>query len=1294
MRNFVHKTITCALLIIISMNGALANNGSKLPAGFNEKKNNTVSFTENKGQVCNQFDQPRPDVLFSGVAKGFFYHLTKNGFCYQMYKTSTKGKLEEKQELHTIQRVDVSFLNTNVQKEIKATDPIPGYANYYLPQCPNGALNVKTFKEVKYNGIYNNIDLKWYDNNGDLEYDFIVKPSGKIKDIVLEIKGATLSLNSNGSLIIKTELGTIEEMAPQAFQEGKLIPCSWKLKGNELSFNVPNYNHAKELIIDPISRIWGTYYGGGGSETIFGIASDNLNNVYATGSTGTNSTPTLIATVGSHQATKGGGIDAFLVKFNSSGVRLWGTYYGGAGSTSSTIGRSCEVYNTNGDIFMSGATSATAGISTSGAHQTTSGGGTDGFLVRFNSAGVRYWATYYGGVGNEEGYSTSVDGSGNVYLTGSTTTTLAGVMSTSGSHQVALGGFTDSYLVKFNITGVRQWGTYYGGASNDITEGCYATSSGDIYISGRTASFSGTIIATTGAHQTANGGGIDAFLVKFNTTGVRQWGTYYGGTGTDQGYRCFSNSVGDVFLVGSTNGSSTGIASAGAHQTANAGGDDAFVVKFNSAGLRSWGTYYGGTGTDNGYGIGSNIIGEVFFGGATASASGISTAGGFQPTYGGGTDAFMTILNGSGALQWATYYGGTGSERGWAGISGNNGAFYLGGDCVSVNSISSTGAHQTTFGGGSNDGFLVKFVDCTTASVSPNGQTNVLCNGNSTGSATVTASGGSGFTYTWSPSGGNSNIGTSLSAGNYTCTAQNNCGNTATLQVSISQPPAITVNVSSNNTIACTGISSTLSSSASGGTGSLNYNWVSGPATSSYVVNPISASTIFSVNVTDANSCITSNTILINRNITPTITVNSGTICSGTIFTMSPTGANTYTFSSGSNTVSPLSNTNYTIIGSSIQGCTNSVVSNLVVNTTPTITVNSGTICSGSIFTMVPGGASTYTFSGGSNTVSPNSNTAYTITGSSAQGCTNTAISNLVVNTTPTLTVNGGAVCPGGSFTFTPSGANTYTFSSGSAIVTPTATTNYTIAGTSAQGCNASQVVATVTYTSSLAVSITASNTVCSGQAILITAGGASSYTWSTGATTSTIAPTPTANISYTVIGASGTCSNTAIKSITVNPSPTVTAVSNASLICTGQTATLTASGANSYVWNPSGSGSTIVVSPTITSSYTVNGTDANGCSSLSVITQSVSLCTDVNSFNKLENLLVYVYPNPTTGELTINLNSDAQIVIQNALGQIMYSAKLISGQHYLDVKNYAVGVYFVKVIQNNNQKTIKLIKE
>jgi hypothetical protein len=534
-------------------------------------------------------------------------------------------------------------------------------------------------------------------------------------------------------------------------------------------------------------------------------------------------------------------------------------------------------------------------------------------------------------------------------------------------------------------------------------------------------------------------------------------------------------------------------------------------------------------------------------------------------------------------------------------------------------------------------------------------------------------------------------------SGNLTVTAINACSNSApqTLSVTVGLIPSTPGSIS-GPVSTCVG-SSANSYSIAPITNATAYSWIlpsgwSGSSTTNIISATPGSSGIFTVVAT--NSCGTSQqqTLNVTVNAQPTISANSGSICSGNSFTIVPNGASTYTIQGGSAIVSPGSTTSYTIIGTSAAGCVSasSATSNIVVNATPTITVNNGSVCSGNSFTIVPSGASTYTFSTGP-LVSPMVNSSYSVTGTSTAGCvsSNTAVSNVTVNTTPTISMSSGTICPGGSFTLSASGASTYTYSSGP-IVSPAVTTTYSAVGSSTAGCNSTSTTAVVTVTNNLVVSITGTNTICNGQSVNLTASGASTYTWNTSSTTSTIAPTPTANTTYSVVGASGSCSNSALFSVTVNPTPTITASTNNTLICLGQVAVLTASGATSYTWNPGAAiSSSISVSPSVTTTYTITGTNSSGCSGTTTLTQNAVDCTGLNSTSQGKNNFD-VYPNPTANRVTLSGVEGQSILIYNIIGDKILSTYSSTYKSEIDLSAYANGIYFVKV----GTATKKIIKE
>lgn len=224
------------------------------------------------------------------------------------------------------------------------------------------------------------------------------------------------------------------------------------------------------------------------------------------------------------------------------------------------------------------------------------------------------------------------------------------------------GGGSDAFLAKFSSSGVRIWGTYYGGMDRDEGYSCVVDPSGYVYLAGTTRSGG---MASYGAHQTTKEGTEDAFLVKFDSNGIRQWATYYGGTFNETALACALSGSDAVYLTGLTS-SSNNIATPAAYPETHAGGVvEAFLVKFDSSGVRQWGTYFGGSGMDFAYSCRVGWQGALYLAGLTGSSGGIATSNAHQATFGGGiSDAFLAKFDPNGMclslgfLLWGQRMGG------------------------------------------------------------------------------------------------------------------------------------------------------------------------------------------------------------------------------------------------------------------------------------------------------------------------------------------------------------------------------------------------------------------------------------------------------------------------------------------------------------------------------------------------------------------------------------------------------------------------------------------------------------
>jgi gliding motility-associated-like protein len=502
-----------------------------------------------------------------------------------------------------------------------------------------------------------------------------------------------------------------------------------------------------------------------------------------------------------------------------------------------------------------------------------------------------------------------------------------------------------------------------------------------------------------------------------------------------------------------------------------------------------------------------------------------------------------------------------------------------------------------------------------------------------TGAAPVTLTGPAGASsYEWLPGGQTTQVITDApsTTTTYTLIAEGVCGYKQTLTKTIVVNPLPSIIINSGNPVSVCNNSSVVLTAA----GASSYSWNTGQSTAGITVSPSSATT-YTVTGTSASGCAATGTVNVAVLSQPVITAGSTSICAGQSAVLIAGGgatASSYSWSngtSGTNTisVSPSSLTSYTVTGTGANGCTNTAVATVTVNALPVISVNSGSVCNGQSFILNANGApssTNYTWSNGSNnvnsiTVSPSSLTSYTVNGTGANGCTNTAVATVTVNALPVIVVNSPAICSGQTAILNASGAasaTSYSWSTGTAginsiSVSPSSLTSYTVTGTALNGCT-NTAVATVTVNAVPVISVN-SPSVCFGQSVTLTASGgagAADYDWSNGMNNiNTITVAPSSLTSYTVTGtAANGCTATAVATVTVNSLPSFT-LTPSPPVCSGQSATVSASGTSvsAYLWSTGSGSSTITILPGTTTNYTVTATGTNSCTSSQVTTVTVN---------------------------------------------------------------------------------------
>jgi hypothetical protein len=318
----------------------------------------------------------------------------------------------------------------------------------------------------------------------------------------------------------------------------------------------------------------------------YGISSTNTNSITIGGMS---SSINGIATLGSYLGSYQGVNDCFLAKFTSNGILLWGTYYGG----SYADGIRGLVVDSMDNCYIIGISSSNSGIATLGTFKSRKGGSSSlyaGIFSKFNPNGFIVWGTYISdstALGNTEATTMGFSPKKNtIFISGSVQNTVG--LATAGTHLTSQQGSTDLIVFSFDTSGNRLWSTYYGGTFLESVRSIKPNNSNQVIVSGLTWSNIG--IATIGAHKTVIQG-YDGFLAKFDSTGNRLWGTYFGGTSNDTIFDLAIDSLDNIFICGST-GSTAGIATTGTYFATNSPSTSrAFVSKFNTLGIRQWGTY-------------------------------------------------------------------------------------------------------------------------------------------------------------------------------------------------------------------------------------------------------------------------------------------------------------------------------------------------------------------------------------------------------------------------------------------------------------------------------------------------------------------------------------------------------------------------------------------------------------------------------------------------------------------------------------------------------------------------------
>ena len=674
-----------------------------------------LAFELNAGQT-----DPRVKALSRGSGYGLF--LTADESVVVLTRTSGESAA-----------IRMKLLGAKDSQVVPA-DPLPGTVNSFIGNDRSKwRTNIQTFSKVKYEGIYSGVDLTYYGNQKQLEYDFVVAPGADPQAIRFAISGAKVRLDASGDLVMHTSLGDVRHHKPVIYQEidgvrheiaGRFV----KRSGHEVSFAIANYDRQHELVIDPTFS-FSTFLGGSGTDTANCVAVDALGDTYIGGSTASTNFPTNGSYPGPYPTFPGstGSTQAFfsVIFFQGNGSTLFiSSYYGG--TVGNTSVNSIALLQGNGKlvptVYVAGSTTSTD-LPTVNALQAANAGVQNAFVAELNFPDIVTYSSYLGGSGKDSATSVTTDSLGNIIVAGSTTSTN---FPTTNPIQAVNEGGTDGFVTKFNSTfTATQFSTYIGGSGEDLINDIADAKGDALVIVGSTTS-----TAFGEAHST--GPNTKAFLTSLSSTGTagpmvtRIFGgnsaqvvttatgvAYFAGNAT-----CTPAATPAIWVSGYTNGNNLP-ATPNAIQSTNAGGYDAFVQVY-AQGLLKFSSFYGGSGVDEARGVGIDGCGNAFIAGTTNSTD-FPVTNALQEANAGGYDGFVVnfqpganfVEGGSytPTVFYSTYLGGTGGDVVTAiavGTKGGNATVV--GNTNSTNFPTTTSVFQPAYGGGAADVFVTKIL--------------------------------------------------------------------------------------------------------------------------------------------------------------------------------------------------------------------------------------------------------------------------------------------------------------------------------------------------------------------------------------------------------------------------------------------------------------------------------------------------------------------------------------------------------------------------------------------------------
>lgn len=697
-----------------------------------------LTFEANGGQAAGQ-------VKFLSRGHGYTTVLTAGGMTIhlrasQVAAGSNKGGWSASNS-QSSSNVSLQFqlIGANQNPQVVGEDPQPGRVNYFIGKDPSKwHTNLPTYGKVRYKNIYSGIDLVYYGNQQQLEYDFAVAPGADPRQIQFEIKGASqINLDQQGELVLNVDGATLHFKNPIVYQEsdGHRVPVvgGYAIKdSSHIGFQISDFDSSMPLVIDPV-LVYSTYLGGSGTDQPTGIAVDSSGDVYIAGYT--DSTDFPLAALGSLPSNTD---HVFVSKLDASGSNLIYSDYIGGNNDDYAVGLALDSAN---EVYVTGATQS-SNFPVVNAYQSQQPGPYTGFLTKISADGSELlYSTYLGGNNYDQPAGIAIDGSGEVLVAGYTQSqnfpVINAYQSTALANQGGIYG-TYGFLTKFSADDSSLvYSTYFAGNTNIEEGGCcwvspysaintvVADVNGNAYVAGTTNTYNFPV--TAGSFSTSNTTSQNAnvgFVSKFNSAGAVDYSTYfYGSAGYPVSIAAIAvDQSGSAYITGSAYSDPTfPLTSTSICDPANYGlaCSYAFATKFNpAASALTYSTFLGpyNYATPQAIALDANEDAYVL---ASSSSSSFTEVNGIE-AYAGQDDVLLVEINPGGTAQtFATYIGGSADDEP-AGIAlDSNGDMFVAGSTDSQDFPVTQGAYQGLLPGNGNL-FIAKIGPESAASVSLN----------------------------------------------------------------------------------------------------------------------------------------------------------------------------------------------------------------------------------------------------------------------------------------------------------------------------------------------------------------------------------------------------------------------------------------------------------------------------------------------------------------------------------------------------------------------------------------------